>query len=421
MVHNLFDTNTEILKNGIKLITIKKDSQLISINAGVKVGALYEAKKEKGICHFIEHMLFKGTNSRSNEELNEELEELGGEYNAYTDYTSTVYTITALKEELEKSLELLSDMLTNSNFPDEEIDKEREVILSEIRSINDDLEDYSYKKIHDIAFKNSSLKYDVTGEVATVKGFRRENLMKFYGEYYVPNNIEIAITSPYEHNEILNLIYKYLGNWARKELKAIEIKTENHRAVKKTSRKKEIEQGTIVYLYTFHNLTKKEELALKILEHKLGSSTNSILFRELRENKGLCYEVFSEMNSTNNIKTLYIYASVSEENIEEALKIIDTCIDRIKNRDIIFHDKIISLMKKVLRTAIASTIEDSTEVGNYMLHQSLDGEPLLEFIDQMKKLDEINEEDIYNVALKVFTKPAIHILVPKEGDEYEDN
>ncbi|MFR2301371.1 MAG: M16 family metallopeptidase, partial [Clostridium paraputrificum] len=102
-----FDVKKHYLDNGLEILTIKKDTQIASINLGVKVGSIYESLEEKGISHFIEHMLFKGTNKRNNEELNDELEALGGEYNAYTDYNSTVYTISCLSEELENACILL--------------------------------------------------------------------------------------------------------------------------------------------------------------------------------------------------------------------------------------------------------------------------------------------------------------------------
>ena len=163
MINLNFDVRRHTLDNGLDVITIKKDTQIAAINIGVKVGALYENMEEKGISHFIEHTLFKGTIKRSDEQLNEELEALGGEYNAYTDYDATVYTISCLMEEFENAVELLGDMIVNPKFDDDEIEKERGVILSEIRMSKDDIEDFSFKNVNRIAFTNSALKYEVTG------------------------------------------------------------------------------------------------------------------------------------------------------------------------------------------------------------------------------------------------------------------
>lgn len=406
----MFDGKQKVLPNGIKLVTIKKDTQIAAIHAGIKIGSIYEKTNEKGISHFIEHMLFKGSKNRTNEKLNEELEALGGEYNAYTDNTSTVYSVTALSEELERSIELLSDMLINASFPNEEIEKERDVILAEIRTSKDDIEDYSFKKTNEIAFDKSPLKYETIGDEKNIKKFDREKLINFYEKYYVPNNCYISIVSPFNHEEISNMVWKYFKDWMWKEFKREEVITENNIPCKKVSYKKDIEQSTIIYLFTFHNVNKEEELALRILNHKFGESANSILFRELREERGLAYDVYSDLDLTSNVKTLYIYTAVSEESIEETIKVIDDCMDRIKNEKIVFDDSTIKLMKKVLKTAVAFTLEDSTDIGNYVLHQIIDDEDIYKFVSDMNKLEQIKKKDIYDVAKLVLKEPTIHIL-----------
>ena len=184
MVKINFDVKKHKLKNGLEIITIKKDTQISSINIGIKVGALNESISEKGISHYIEHMLFKGTKNRTFQKLNDDLEALGGEYNAYTDFSQTVYSISCLEEELKNGIEILSDMLLNSTFPSEEIEKERGVILAEIRSSKDSVEDFSFKKINEVAFKKSALRYDVAGPDENVKGFTREELINYYNKYY---------------------------------------------------------------------------------------------------------------------------------------------------------------------------------------------------------------------------------------------
>ncbi|WP_085829480.1 M16 family metallopeptidase [Clostridium massiliodielmoense] len=417
MDKSIFDLNKYTLENGIRLITIKKDTQLASINLGVKIGSIYENIENRGIAHFVEHMLFKGTNNRNNEKLNEELEARAGEYNAYTDYTSTVYSITALREEFIKSLELISDMVKNSNFPEEEIEKERGVILAEIRTSRDDIEDYSYRKTMEYAFKESPIRINTIGTDESVKSFKRETLVNFYNSYYVPNNVYITVVSSMEHDEVLKLVQKYFSNWDSKEVLRENIICEKNIPLKKVSYKKDIEQSTIIYLYTFHNLSKKEELALRILNYKLGESANSLLFRKLREEKGLAYDVYSELDATKNVKILNIYTAVNEEDVDESINVIDKTINDIINKKIILDDTSIALMKKVLKTAVVQTLEDATELGNYILHQVMDNEDIYEFVDDMKSMKTIKGEDIYNAARKVLNNPTIHILLSEKSDK----
>ena len=129
-------------------------------------------------------MLFKGTKTRNYEELNDALEFLGGEYNAYTDYTSTVYTISCLEEELKNAIEILGDMIINPEFDKRELEKERGVILAEIRSSKDDIEDLSFKRTNEIAFNKNPLRFDVAGLEKNVKSYKREDLLSYYKKYY---------------------------------------------------------------------------------------------------------------------------------------------------------------------------------------------------------------------------------------------
>lgn len=419
MKEHIFDTSEITLVNGIKLITIKRDTQISSVHVGINIGALYEREEERGIAHFIEHMLFKGTKNRDNETLNNELENLGGEYNAYTDYNCTVFSSTTLSEEVENSIKLLADLVSNSIFPKEQIEKERGVIVAEIKSVKDDLEELSFEEVNKAAFTNSPLKCDVIGKEKYIRKMTREALVAFYNTYYVPNNCYITIVSNHEHEYIKSLIEKYFGHWKEKKFVKPPVSLEKNLHKTKISHKKDIEQSTIVYLYSFNDLTAEEELALRVLNHKLGESSNSILFRELREERGLAYDIYTMLDLSDKIKTLYIYTSVSEEYVKEAIDTIDNCICDIAGERVVFDDSTINLMKKVFKTAVASTVEDSTDLGNYVLHQAMEEEYIYQFVEDMKNMDRIRKEDLYNVARKVLQKPTVHILLPEKSESDE--
>ncbi|NLK93697.1 MAG: insulinase family protein [Clostridiales bacterium] len=412
------DIKKHKLSNGLEVISIKKESQIASINVGVRVGAIYENIDEKGISHFIEHMLFKGTEKRDNKKLNKDLEALGGEYNAYTDYNETVYTISCLSEELKKAVVLLGDMMTSSIFSESEIERERGVILSEIRSNKDDIEDLSFKKTNEVAFEKSPLKYDVTGLEKGVSKFRREEIYKYYKKYYTPDNIIVTVVSPFEHSEILEMVEGEFQkeNWnSNKSInRSPKVIMEKNKNITKVSYKNDIEQSSIIYLYTFYDLEKKDELPLKILNHRLGESANSLLFREIREEKGLAYDVYTHLDMTKNVKSLYIYTAVSNEDVNKTIKAIDEIIKKVVNGEIIFGEEDLEIMKKVHKTAVISTLEDSAELCNYVLHQELDNEEIFEFVKDMEKLNKLNIEQIINVARKVLKEPTIHVLTKRK-------
>ncbi|MFH5974147.1 M16 family metallopeptidase [Clostridium perfringens] len=409
-----FDENTIILPNGLKVITIKKDTRLASINIGVNIGSLYEDEKELGMSHFVEHMLFKGTKNRSNEQLNRELEFLGGDYNAYTDYISTVYSITCLDEEFEKGIELLSDMILNSSFDEKEMKKEKGVVLSEIKSDKDDIEDLSISRTHEYAFDKSALKNSIAGTEEHVKGFKRKQVYDFYKKYYTPDNCVIVTVSAFSHEQMQKIITDLFEKWEGKSHKKAEIIKEENKELIKTTYKSQIEQGTVTYLYAFKEVCEKDKLPLKILSYKLAESSNSILFRELREERGLAYDVYSQMDLDENVNTMNIFTSVREESIDEVIEVIDKAILDIKNKDINFDEDMLCMMKKTHKTGVVSTLEDCSSLCSYVLVQSLAGKDITEFINSMEELETLTGEDIYRVCNKYLNKPTIHILKPME-------
>lgn len=409
-----FDENTIILPNGLKVITIKKDTRLASINIGVNIGSLYEDEKELGMSHFVEHMLFKGTKNRSNEQLNRELEFLGGDYNAYTDYISTVYSITCLDEEFEKGIELLSDMILNSSFDEKEMKKEKGVVLSEIKSDKDDIEDLSISRTHEYAFDKSALRNSIAGTEEHVKGFKRKQVYDFYKKYYTPDNCVIVTVSAFSHEQMQKIITDLFGKWKGKSHKKAKIIKEENKDIVKTTYKSQIEQGTVTYLYVFKEVCEKDKLPLKILSYKLAESSNSILFRELREERGLAYDVYSQMDLDENVNTMNIFTSVREESIDEVIEVIDKAILDIKNKDINFDEDMLCMMKKTHKTGVVSTLEDCSSLCSYVLVQSLAGKDITEFINSMEELETLTGEDIYRVCNKYLNKPTIHILKPME-------
>ena len=301
-------------------------------------------------------------------------------------------------------------MIINPEFNSEELEKERGVILAEMRTSKDDIEDLSFKRTNEIAFNKSPLKYDVAGLEVNVKKYSREDLLSFYNKYYLPNNSIVTIVSSYDHKDALEEVKKIFSKWEKGEVKKKDIIIEDNKHTIVTSKKSNIEQNTIVYLYTFHNLDKELELPLRILNHRLGESSNSLLFREIREKRGLAYDIYTSIDMTNYVKTLYIYTAVAEEDLSSAIEAIDETIDDVKSGKLEIGERHLELMKKVHKTAVISTLEDPAELCNYILHQGLDGENFYEFVEDMNKLHTLDINKINEVSKKVLENPTVHIL-----------
>lgn len=402
-----------ILDNGLKIIILKRDCKFFNLNFGIKIGSAYEFDNERGFSHFIEHMLFRSNLKFSNYEVNKILEFLGGDYDAFTDYGSTIFTIRGLCCDLEKSIELISSMVRYPKFDDKEMYIERDVIISEIESCIADYEEYSFIKLNEESFENSHLKYDIAGTKETIKNIVSEDLRRFYEKYYVSNNSFMVVISSYDESYVINLLKKYFDSWQSKELLHKKLIEESNIPKKIVTEKKDLELSTVTYLFTFNNLLQHEKIFLKIAEYKLGGGSNSILFKRVREENGLAYDIYTQLELSDEFKGMYIFCATNDQNVDEVIKIIDSCIEDIKNCKNYFDDYSLQLIKKLQLMSIYSTLEDNEKLGLYLLEKIIYKKNINDYLDDLSMIEKVSSEELMNVCKKYFNNPTIHILKGK--------
>ncbi len=402
-----------ILDNGLKIIILKRDCKFFNLNFGIKIGSAYEFDNERGFSHFIEHMLFRSNLKFSNYEVNKILEFLGGDYDAFTDYGSTIFTIRGLCCDLEKSIELISSMVRYPKFDDKEMYIERDVIISEIESCIADYEEYSFIKLNEESFENSHLKYDIAGTKETIKNIVSEDLRRFYEKYYVSNNSFMVVISSYDESYVINLLKKYFDSWQSKELLHKKLIEESNIPKKIVTEKKDLELSTVTYLFTFNNLLQHEKIFLKIAEYKLGGGSNSILFKRVREENGLAYDIYTQLELSDEFKGMYIFCATNDQNVDEVIKIIDSCIEDIKNCKNYFDDYSLQLMKKLQLMSIYSILEDNEKLGLYLLDKMIYKKNINDYLDDLSMIEKVSSEELMNVCKKYFNNPTIHILKGK--------
>lgn len=405
--------NDRKLKNGLRIITVKKPGALMAINLGIKSGALYEKENEKGISHFLEHMLFTGTKNRSHAELNEEIEALGGDFNAYTDLISTVISASALSTELEKAMELMADIVRNSVISEIECERERGVILSEYKEGKEDIETITYDHLYENAYPAFPLRYDVIGTDVTIKKITADAVRKHYKNTVAPSNSIITVVSPFEHEYVEDLILTYFGSWESNHNEQDVPLNIDNRHGSFIHYRDNSEMATIAILYKFEKLDEKAEMALKILNHRLGDSDNSLLFKEIRLNRGLAYDIYSTLDTTENVNTLEIYCATDPDNIQEVKNLIFDTIESITNGSYYFPEQSLEIMKKVTRTHVAHLLDDTESLAHYILGNALEEKKLLKYIDDAVLMDTITSDDIYGAALNIFKNPTEQIILPR--------
>ena len=309
------------LPNGLRVIT-EYIEYVNSVSVGLLVnsGSRNENEENKGISHFIEHMLFKGTKNRSSKKIAEDIENVGGQINAYTSKESTCYYIKTLDTHLDLALEVLSDMLLNSKFDEVEIKKEKGVVVEEI-NMNDDMPEEVLFDIHAKAtFGEHSLSLPILGSKETVKAFSRDKIFDYLNKNYVPKNSVISICGNFDIKKLEELVTKYFGEWKLGESPIIsdvpKIKNDF------IHMKKNIEQLHIALGMKGVPMGDSKSYGLVLLNNIFGGSTSSILFQKIREEMGICYSVYSYLLPYKNVGTLNIYAGLNSDYSEKALMVI---------------------------------------------------------------------------------------------------
>jgi predicted Zn-dependent peptidase len=307
------------LDNGLKVVVENLEGiKSVAVGLWVKNGSRNEDIDNNGISHFIEHMLFKGTYNRNSKEIAEAIEDVGGQLNGFTGKEATCFYIKALKNHLELSLEVLSDMLFNSKFSEEDIEKEKSVIGEEINMTEDSPEEL-LSDLHCVSiWGEDSLSLPILGEFKGINTFKRDTLLKYVKAHYIPENSVLSICGNIDEKEIEKLSGKYFGHW--EEINR-EITNYSKPEIRKDHIYKEKKIEQLHFNLGIPGLPIEDEdlYSLIVLNNIFGGGTSSILFQKIREEMGLCYSIYSYISSYCNTGIFTIYAGLSPKAAEKAI------------------------------------------------------------------------------------------------------
>ncbi len=398
--------NLYTLENGLRIVTEQIEHvNSISVGVIVKNGSRNETEDLNGISHFIEHMLFKGTDKRSAKSIVEEIENVGGQINAYTSKESTCYYIKALNTHLELSIDVLSDMILNSKFDDEEIKKEQSVVVEEIYMSEDSPEDV-LGDLHAVsAFYKDSLAYPILGTPDTVRSFDSSKIKSYIEEMYTPSNTVISICGNFDEINLKQLIEKYFGDWSASNKEAFEYNTpEIKRSFLYTE--KNIEQLHINFGLTGIKQGDERGYSLLLLNNILGGGASSILFQKVREELGLCYSIYSYLLTYQNTGTLNIYTGLSPSYAEKAINVIKEELYDFRGRE--FTQVEIDINKEKIKASYILGLESTSSRmfnnGKSVLYKNKIVTP----DDLIKKIDAINKNSIKEVQEICFNDGIIN-------------
>lgn len=327
---------TKKLKNGLTIIA-EEIPYLKSIAMGVwiKAGIKTEEGYVDGVSHFIEHMMFKGTKSRTSKKLVAEIENLGGVINAFTGRECTCYYVRLLDEHLDKGIDILSDMILNSKFDEKDIEKEKSVIIEELKMYEDSPEDLAYDILLEKVYNNKGIGKNILGNRESINSMNRNSILEYFKKFYVPKNAVISICGNFNFEDTVEKLEKsfYKWNGEKPDFENVQNEIFTPTIIKK---EKEYEQTNLAICFECSNIGSysKDVYTLDIINNILGGSSTSRLFQKIREDEGLVYSIYSEQEFYQNKAELGIYASMSSENLKEVYKLIKKEINLFREKGI---------------------------------------------------------------------------------------
>lgn len=399
----------QTLENGLTIIG-EEIPYLKSISLGiwVKAGSIIETKENSGVSHFIEHMLFKGTKNRSSKELAREIDNLGGILNAFTSKECTCFYVKLLDEHIDIGIEVLSDMILNSCFDKKDIEKEKSVILEELKMYEDSPDDLSYDLLLENIYKDHSLGMNILGDRNTLKNFKRENILDYYNKYYVPNNSVISICGNFNFEEIVEKIKDKFKTWEAKEASINTTEPKFNPCIIKKN--KDIEQVNLaINLKAIPMINDREVYALSVVNNVFGGSISSRLFQKIREEKGLVYSIYSSQTLYQECGELGIFASTSNENVEEVYKLILDEIDLIRNEYISLqeiHESKEQLKGSYMLDRESTSSRMMSNGKNLLMRNKVDDEQ-----DIIDYINNVEYQDVAKIIEKVFNKENIGVCI----------
>ena len=309
------------LPNGLRVVSETMPRlQTVSLGVWIDVGARYEAPEVNGVAHMLEHMAFKGTRRRSARAIAEEIERVGGSLNAYTSREHTAYYARILAGDLELAADILADILQYSSFDPAELEKERHVVLQEIGQVKDTPDDLVFDLLQEASYPDQPMGRAILGPEAIVRDMPREALVEYMARHYGPRRLVFAAAGKVDHGRLVGLADRLFGNLPATDPYAPE--AARYSSGRRLERRKDLEQVHLCMAVQGLPYHHPDHFALQVLSTALGGGMSSRLFQEARENRGLCYSIFSFASAYADTGQLGVYAGTDPEDVPELMKVV---------------------------------------------------------------------------------------------------
>ena len=402
--------NKAVLDNGLRVITsTMPHSHSVSLAILVGAGSCYESKEEAGISHFAEHLFFKGTQRRpTSKEISQDIEGVGGIINGGTDKEATIFWCKVASSHFHIALDVLSDLLLNSRFDSKEIERERQIINEEI-NMNLDLPQQRVNMLIDeLLWPEQPLGREVIGYKETVSSITRKQLLDYVARRYVPNNAVLSIAGDIQHKEAMAQIEPLFNKWAAGELSTGYITDDKQTEVRLRIEPKDIEQAHLCLAVHGFSHSHPQRFTLDLLNTVLGGGMSSRLFTEIREQRGLAYDIHSYTDHFLDSGSFIIYAGVDPKKIEIAVAAILGELSQIKQG---ITTSELTRAKELSKGRLHLRLEDSRNVALWYGSQEILMQQILSIDDVISIVDAIALDELKEVAEGILTDSGLNLAI----------
>ncbi len=386
------------LKNGLRVaVDEMKEVETVSIGVFVNTGSRNETPEINGISHFLEHMAFKGTKTRSARQIAEEFEGIGGRINAYTSKEKTVYYAKVLKQHAEFVVEFLADILQNSTFDRVELEKERGVILQEIAMTNDAPDDIVFDYFQEAAYPEQALGRSILGPVKNIKKFGREHFVDYIGKQYNYKNMAVVAAGNIKQKDLIKWTEKYFTGFGTAKIKASEPAKYSGGEFRK---EKKLEQVNLVMGFKGFSYRDEQNYSAQILAMILGGGMSSRLFQEVRENRGLAYSVYAFNYTHHDSGVFGIYAGTTPEKTNELLAATASEIKKVCEK---ISDKELLRVRTQFEASLLMAKESTSGRMQKLGGDILAHERIISDKEIREKVLQVSKKDLTKLAGQIFS------------------
>ncbi len=400
-----------VLKNKLRIITVPvKNANSVTVLILVGTGSKYETKDINGISHFLEHLFFKGTKKRpSTLEISETLDMIGGQYNAFTSKEVTGFWAKVDKKHTDVALDWISDIFLSSKFEEEEIEREKGVVIEELNMYLDTPTAYVSELFEDLLYRDQPAGWRIIGEKATITNFNREKVLDYYHSHYSNENTVVCVAGDVGSKQIEYKIKKHFSKIEiRKHSKKPDTKEEQSKPEILIHHKKTDQTHFCLGVRTY-DMYDKRKYALSLMAVILGGNMSSRLFISVRERHGLAYYIHTSFESTSDTGYLVTQAGIKNDSLEKAVGLVlkeykDLRINKIKDSEL-------KKAKDYLRGTLSLSLDATDNQSSFYANQEVMGQTILTPEEKLKLIDKVSINDIKKVAEDIFKNKKLNLAV----------